>query len=231
LRLAGVAIGLGVVPTGCSSMPEALVPQSALGVLTPRAYAVFTAAAMRLVGPEGAALIADRRVDVGLLADDWLGRTPAVARPLRQGLLLLEFGVLPLFGKVRPFTAIDAAAQDAVLTDCVTSRVDVKGAFFRGIRSLAMLAFYGAPATRALTGFPGTVRRRDGDYCRRHAGVTSAPRDAHAVRQCGPRGLGRSSHCGLSRKAPLGEQMPLPWHASQQLSLSRLTQCDPPGPD
>ncbi len=124
-------------------------------MLTPRTYAVFTAAAMRLVGPKGAALIADRTVDVGLLADEWLGRTPAVAGPLGQGLQLLEFGVWPLFGKLRPFTALDGAAQDAVLNECMTSSLDTKRALFRGVRSLAMLAFYGSPATRALTGFPG----------------------------------------------------------------------------
>jgi hypothetical protein len=155
LRLAGVAVGLGMLPTGCGGLPDVLAPKRALGVLTPRTYAVFTAGAMRLVGPKGAALIADRTVDVGLLADDWLARTPAVARPLGQALLLLEFGVWPLFGKLRPFTALDGAAQDAVLGECMTSSLDTKRALFRGIRSLAMLTFYGAPATRALTGFPG----------------------------------------------------------------------------
>ena len=61
----------------------------------------------------------------------------------------------PLFGKVWPFTALDDGAQDAVLSECMTSRLDTKRALFRGIRSLAMLTFYGAPATGALTRFPG----------------------------------------------------------------------------
>jgi hypothetical protein len=155
LRLAGLVAGLGVLPTGCASVPDALAPRSPLAVLTPRTYAAFTAAAMRLVGPKGAALIAERTVDVGVLADGWLGRTPAVAAPLGQALFVLEFGVWPLFGKVRPFTALDGVGQDAVLTECMTSRLDTKRALFRGIRSLAMLTFYGAPATHALTGFPG----------------------------------------------------------------------------
>jgi hypothetical protein len=63
--------------------------------------------------------------------------------------------VWPLFGKVWPFTALDDGAQDAVLSECMTSRLDTKRALFRGIRSLAMLTFYGAPATGALTRFPG----------------------------------------------------------------------------
>jgi hypothetical protein len=124
-------------------------------VLSPRTYAVFTAAAMRLVGPDGAAVIAKRTVDVGLLADDWLARTPSIASPLGQGLWLLELGVWPLVPKLRPFTALGGDAQDAVLADCMTSRSDMKRALFRGVRSLAMLTFYGAPATRTLTRFPG----------------------------------------------------------------------------
>jgi hypothetical protein len=155
LRLVGMALGVGLLPSGCGGVPDALAPRSALGVLTPRTYAVFTAAAMRLVGPRGAALIADRTVDVGLLADQWLARAPAVAGPLGQALLLLELGVWPLVGKVRPFTALDGGAQDTVLAECMTSRLDTKRALFRGIRSLAMVTFYGAPASHALIGFPG----------------------------------------------------------------------------
>ncbi len=155
LRLAGVAIGLGLAPSGCGGVPDALAPAGPLAVLTPRTYAVFTAAAMRLVGPAGAALVGDRTVDVGAFADAWLARTPALAAPLGQGLLLLEFGVWPLVAKLRPFTSLDGAGQDAVLAECMTSRSDTKRALFRGVRSLAMLTFYGAPAARALTRFPG----------------------------------------------------------------------------
>jgi hypothetical protein len=157
LRLTGVVLGTGLFPSGCSGVPAALAPpaDATLVVLTPRAYATFTAAAMRLVGPAGSALVADRRVDVGRLADAWLAHTSALAAPLGQALLLLEFGVWPILGKVRPFTALDGDAQDAVLAECMTSRLETKRAVFRGVRSLALLVFYGAPATRPLTGFPG----------------------------------------------------------------------------
>jgi hypothetical protein len=108
-----------------------------------------------MVGPRGAVLVADRTIDVGMLADAFLARTPTVAGPLGQALLLLEFGVWPLVGKMRPFTALAGAAQDAVLDECMTSRLETKRAVFRGIRGLVMLAFYGSPASRTLTGFPG----------------------------------------------------------------------------
>ena len=157
LRAIGSGVALGLLPTGCSGVPAALAPapQQPLVVLTPRTYAVLTAAAARVVGPQGASLIGDRTIDVGTLADAWLVRTPALAGPVGQALLLLEFGVWPLIAKVRPFTALDGPAQDAVLAECMTSRLELKRSVFRGIRALALLTFYGAPASRTLTNFPG----------------------------------------------------------------------------
>ena len=157
IKLLGLAGAGAVLPSGCAGVPSGLAPPAgaSLAVLSPRTYAVTTAAAMRLVGPKGAALIAARSIDVGLLADAWLARTPAVAGSMGQALLLLEFGIWPLVGKLRPFTALDGTGQDGVLAGCMTSRLDTMRAVFRGVRSLAMLTFYGAAASRPLTGFPG----------------------------------------------------------------------------
>ena len=157
LRAIGSGMAMGLLPTGCSGVPPTLAPppEQALLVLTPRTYAVLTAAAARMVGPRGAPLVLDRTIDVGTLADAWLARTPALAGPVGQALLLLELGVWPLLDKLRPFTALDGPAQDAVLSDCMTSRLELKRSVFRGIRALAMLTFYGSAASRALTGFPG----------------------------------------------------------------------------
>jgi hypothetical protein len=124
-------------------------------VLGPRTYAVFTAATARVVGPPGAVLVADRRVDVGRVADGWLARTPALATPLVQALWVLELGIPPLVDKLRPFTALTATAQDQVLQGLMTSRFALKRQLFSGVRSLAMLAFYSTPESRVLTGYPG----------------------------------------------------------------------------
>ena len=157
LRAIGTGMTMGLLPTGCSGVPPTLAPppEQALVVLTPRTYAVLTAAAARLVGPRGAPLVLDRTIDVGTIADAWLARTPALAGPVGQALLLLELGVWPLLDKLRPFTALDGPSQDAVLSDCMTSRLELKRSVFRGIRALALLTFYGAPASRTLTSFPG----------------------------------------------------------------------------
>ena len=157
LRLTGALMASGLVPSGCGGVPSSLVPPAGttLHVLTPRTYAVFTAACARFAGPHVAELIGAGRIHPGRAADDWLARSPEVAGPLGQGLLLLEFGVWPLVAKLRPFTALDGDAQDGVLDELVHSRLTLKRVLWRGVRSFAMLAVYLAPEARALTAFPG----------------------------------------------------------------------------
>jgi hypothetical protein len=153
LRLTALAAGAGLLPAGCGG--GAPRPGVELVVLSPRTYSTFNAAAMRLVGPRGAALIADGTVDPGAAADAILTRSPTLAAPLGQGLLALEFGVWPLLPKLRPFTALSADGQDAVIADLAGSTVGLKRALYGGVRSLAMATFYATPASRALTGYPG----------------------------------------------------------------------------
>jgi hypothetical protein len=157
MRLVAAVAAAGLLPAGCESVPTALRPPSdtTLDVLGPRSYATFTAAASRVVGPAGAKLIAARTIDVGTAADAWLARTPELAGPLTQALVVLEYAVWPLVAKMRPFTALDEPAQDCVLGDLMRSRLDLKQAVFQAVRSLALLTFYSAPASRALTGYPG----------------------------------------------------------------------------
>jgi hypothetical protein len=63
-----------------------------------------------VIGLAGAELIAARTIDVGVAADAWLARTPALTTPVTQALGVLEFGVWPLVNKLRPFTALDGDA-------------------------------------------------------------------------------------------------------------------------
>jgi hypothetical protein len=157
LRLAGLAAASGVLPAGCAGVPDPYTPSpgTPLVVLSPRAYATLTAAAMRIVGAEGAALIRRRVVDVGRTADDLLARNPRLALPLGRALVVLEFGIWPVCAKLRPFTSLDGPAQDAVLADLAGSGIALKRALFGGVRSIALTTFYGAAASAALTGYPG----------------------------------------------------------------------------
>lgn len=154
LRLAGIAAAAGLVPVGCGD-GQAPAEGTTLQLLSPRQYGTLTAAAARLVGPRGAALIRDRTVDPAASADALLARSPLVGGLVAQALTVLEFGVWPLLPKLRPFTALGGDGQDAVLHDLMTSSMALKQALFGGVRGIVMGAFYGHPATQALTGYPG----------------------------------------------------------------------------
>lgn len=155
LRLAGLAAGAGLLPAGCTDAPPGLAPPPDLALqwLSPRGYAVLTAATARVAGPGGAALIARGELQPGRSGERFLAESPHLAAPLGQALLVLEFGVWPLLGKLRPFTALDDAGRDAVLRELVTSRLALKRRLFGGIRSVALLCFYGALAEQRPPGF------------------------------------------------------------------------------
>ena len=156
LRVAALAAGAGLLPTGCSGPSERWAPAADLELrhLTPRSYAVLGAAAARIVGPRGAELIRSRRIDPARNTERFLARAPALAAPLRQALLVLEFGFRPLIAKLRPFTALDPADQDAVLADLMGSRLALKRQLFNGVRSVSLANFYGDPASAELTRYP-----------------------------------------------------------------------------
>jgi hypothetical protein len=165
LRLAGLAAAAGLLPAGCGGAPPALAPPADLSLrfLTPRTYAVFTAASARVVGPAGAQRIAERRLDPGARAEAFLASAPTLAPTLRQALLALEFGVPPLLAKLRPFTALSGEAQDAILRELMDSRYATKRLLFAGVRSLALLACYGDAISHEWIDYPPANPRAGAD--------------------------------------------------------------------
>jgi hypothetical protein len=164
LRLAGAVTATSAWPLGCLRAKGELgpPPEVALRQLTPRTYAVFQAAAVRLLGPGPAELIQRGVVNPAGIADVWLSRLPHLAPPLRAGLLVLEFTPFPLVRKLRPFTALSPSAQDNVLADLMCSSLDWKRTLFKGIKSFACLTFYSAGPSRAFSGYPGPFGGRAG---------------------------------------------------------------------
>jgi hypothetical protein len=154
LRLVGLAAAAGALPAACSRPPAGVAAPPGLRCLSARAWAVLNAAAARIVGPPGAALVADGTVDPALRADAFLAAAPSLAGPIEQALLALEFAVWPLLGKLRPFTALGPQARDAVLAELAGSRIETKRRIFAGIRSVALLGFYGSAEARALVRYP-----------------------------------------------------------------------------
>ncbi len=141
LRWVGAAAAAGALPAGCGDAPQAFAPPPglALHALTPRSYAVLSAAAERVVGAPGAERVRSRAVDPARHADEFLAPSPALASVIQQALLALEFGFFPLLGKLRPFTQLDAAGRDRILNELMTSRLALKRLVFKGVRSLALL--------------------------------------------------------------------------------------------
>jgi hypothetical protein len=156
LRLAGLAAAAGLLPAGCGGAPPVLGPPPGLALvhLSPRGYAVLNAAAARIAGPRGAALVETGRLDPARAAERFLAGAPDLAAPLGQALLLLEFAPWPLLGKLHPFTALPPAGRDAVLAELVGSRLETKRLLFQGLRSLSTLAFQGALAEGRPPGYP-----------------------------------------------------------------------------
>jgi len=154
LRLLGAAAAAGWLPAGCSRAPVGARAPAELRFLSPRGWAVLNAAAARIAGPTGAPLVTDGTVDPALRADAFLAGAPSLAAPLGQALLFVEFAVWPLVPKLRPFTALEPDAQDAVLAGLASSRIALERRIFGGVRAMALLGFYAAPEARALTGYP-----------------------------------------------------------------------------
>jgi hypothetical protein len=162
LALVGAGAAAGLLPAGCAPARPAWLrppPGVALQHLDERSYATLAAATARLVGEPGASWMAEGRLAPAATADAWLSAMPGVAVQLGRGLLLLEFGTWPLLRKLRPFTALPAERQDAVLADLADAGLGLKRELFRGLRSVAFLTFYSDPAVRAAIGHPGAFGR------------------------------------------------------------------------
>lgn len=176
LKLAGLVAAAGVFPVGCrdASPPLAPPPDLELVHLTPRTYAVFTAATARIVGPSGAQQIASGRLQPGARAEAFLASAPTLAPTLRQALLALEFGVPPLLAKLRPFTALSGEAQDAILRELIDSLFASKRLLFGGVRSLALLACYGDPLGLSWIDYPPARPRAGADIDAAHRPLAGA---------------------------------------------------------
>jgi hypothetical protein len=154
LRLVALAAAAGALPAACTREPAGRAAPADLRALSPRGWAVLHAAAARVVGPAGAALVASGAVDPARRADAFLASAPGLAGAASAALLALEYGVAPLLPKWRPFTALDGDAQDRVLADLAASRLAAKRRIFAGVKALSLIGFYGAPEARALVGYP-----------------------------------------------------------------------------
>ncbi|MDJ0850964.1 MAG: hypothetical protein QNK04_21545 [Myxococcota bacterium] len=155
LQLAGLVAASGWLPACAEAPPGAAPPDGlALAHLTPRGYAVLNAAAGSLAGPQAAASVRSGALDPARAAERFLAESPDLAGPLGQALLVLEFVFWPLAPKLGPFTSLDDAGREATLRALRDSRLELGRLVFHGVRSISLLAFYGAVSEQSPPGHP-----------------------------------------------------------------------------
>lgn len=162
LLRSGLASGalLALGGTGLALFPTArrTPPSDTLRVLTDDEHAILAAVARRTCAPPSAVSPGADAIDVALLADRLLERaSEEQVADLKTVIHLFENGLVGalFFERVRPFTQLDDAAQDAVLTAWRDSRIGLRRAVFRALTGLTALLYYGDPRVWPSVGYPG----------------------------------------------------------------------------
>ncbi|HZL19724.1 MAG TPA: gluconate 2-dehydrogenase subunit 3 family protein [Polyangia bacterium] len=155
----GLLIVAGALPFAIRSTRR-WPPHAPLRLLSPDEYAVFAAAAARLVPGDGAgprwpsadALDCAGKVDA-LMATVH----PEIGKDFRRLLRLFESGLLGavIAGSPRPFTRARAADQDARLEAWRRSRFGLLRSGYQAMKRLADATYYSSPEVYALVGYPG----------------------------------------------------------------------------
>ena len=131
------------------------VPTDGLLVFTPAQFAVLDAVARRMVRPRTGWPTVDQ-VGVARAADRIAARVePSAQKELQQLLGLFDNGLAGFLfgGRIRPFTRLDGAGQDAVLAEWRDSRIAVRRTGFAALRTLVLAGYYQSPAVWPAVGY------------------------------------------------------------------------------
>jgi hypothetical protein len=155
----GLLIAAGALPFAVRSTRR-WPPHGPLRLLSADEYAVFAAAAARLVPGDGAgprwpsadALDCAGKVDALMATVD-----PDLGHDFRRLLRLFESGLLgaAIAGSPRPFTRASAADQDARLEAWRRSRFELLRSGYQAMKRLAQATYYSSPEVYPLVGYPG----------------------------------------------------------------------------
>ncbi len=155
-------VGAALVTAGSAALlvqpPRSEGVASGLTTFDPKSAAVLTALARRLcpaAGPGSPG--ADAIGLVGLLDKAVANADEEVRKGLQVGLLIFDNALTgALFGeRLRPFSQLDGAAQDAVIRNWWNSGVAFRRTLIRGISSLVMAVYWGDPRSWPSTGYGG----------------------------------------------------------------------------
>lgn len=149
--LAGTGIGL----QGTKLAPA---PRRTLRVLTLAEYSIVAAIAARVCPSPRPGVPGATALDIASKVDESLVRLPAdIQNGMKTGLHIFESGLTgALFGeRVRPFTTLSAADQDAALLAFRDSRVAIRRTLFKALTGLSAALYYAEPAVWPSVGYPG----------------------------------------------------------------------------
>lgn len=148
--VAAGAAGLGLTALRASGYEVAPEVARKLRFLRPWQLVVVNAVGARIVYPEQA--------EVGLFADGYLADLAAAdQRDVQRLLGFVEHGAPLLTGRLLRFTALDAAAQDAVLRALELGASQRLRAGFGVLKAVAMMALYERDESFAPLGYSGPV--------------------------------------------------------------------------
>jgi hypothetical protein len=154
--LAVLAFG-SLLPTGCARYGPT---SRSLRFLSRKEYAVVTQAAVRILG-----LGDDERERIGYFIDELLATLPPTSQSqARLMLRVVEHGTHLFDLKVKRFTRLGPADQDAYLEGWMTSTLGARRIIFRALKTLAALGYYAQDASWEAIGYDGPwIGRIDGE--------------------------------------------------------------------
>lgn len=154
--LAGGALLL-VAGVGVALIPgdRSLRPTGVLHVFSPTAFSVLAALAARVLKGTSA-----NPVEIAMRVDSAVRRAPPeTGKDLESALLLLENALpgLLLRGSPKPFSLLDADAQDRALIGWRDSRLVLLRGAYQGLRKLCLAAHYATPQSWPEVGYGGPL--------------------------------------------------------------------------
>jgi hypothetical protein len=141
--LGGAVLALGAGGLALRPGKTIAAPREKLLALDARGFSVMVAVAARVVTAPGADHVA-----IAHAADLALSHAPAEAQKDLRNLLGLFENALPgllLDGRATPFTALDPAAQDAVLEAWRDSRLALRRSGYQALRKMCLASYYADP--------------------------------------------------------------------------------------
>jgi hypothetical protein len=155
-------IGVALVSLGSAALllqpPRSERVPGQRSIFDAKEAAILAALARRLCPAAGPGSPGADAIGVVALFERAIGAAEAEAiKGLKVGLTIFDSAFTgALFGeRVRPFSQLDAEAQDAVIHNWQTSKVAFRRMLMRGLASLTMAVYWGDPRTWPSSGYAG----------------------------------------------------------------------------